>query len=961
MKQSEAKDWSQLIFKSIVSTAGTEVLDNPNTFLGTNGASSEMITCVGNSLLNGIMTDIEAGDGVIVSLKNIFTAETLDSVTKASFQVLAEHPEWYELDNAGLQNILTSLVDTVADYPNQLGLDMVSNLTNLILEQTVGNLNLIYQGDPSNPANNILITTTGLVLRTLQNAVPTESGQKWQPVFTKSQTLDLIDGVMQAVISNPDWILSSAAAGANPMLEDVLGSVFKSLQGVSLVGMSTFTKMGIVKSAIETVAVNQGLLEKFNIDGEEKELISYGIDIVLSYSFGDKATAKSKWALASGDALNMLINGVLVHLANEGASEKVVALTKEFLDAEMQALTNGQGVNIKDIAAKLKSGDTLQTLLQNSVNVVTRISATIVAENPDLINIENVGVKNIVSYLATAMVDYPTSISTAILPQFALMVITQTSSNLGTIVGASADEPGKNLLVMTGETVLNSLTRQDPSGKITFSFSSKQTLDLMDTVFQQVISNSAWMLTAAGEKSPILGDTLSAAMQSLSGVSLQNMSSDTKINILKSTISAVALRQDLLTKVNIDGKETALLSGGIDIALNFAFGQKATAQSQWALMSSDVMAQLIEGVLYRIAQEGASEDILNLTEEFLNGELNALTDGQPFNIQKVVAKLKSEQGLQSLLSNSLDAVTRISATILTENPDLLGIKNDDVKNLVKHLSSTLAAYPKSFSTAILPSLARMIILDTSENLGSILGNGTNTNNNLLVQASSIIINTLLPIDANGEVQFSFNANQILTLTDDVVQLVISKPEWILTQVSNVEPLLSMALSAAFSALNGASVLNLSNEAKINIMRSVLQAVGDDKGFMKAVGIENELMMTLAINAVMNAAQGRLSGDAAALDLTVEGITQLLTDAAIENIKWSLSDNNTLEKLSDSVLSRLAKEGASEEALAMTNTLIANEVLKIAKGEPFSLAELIAKLESPEQLVDIIAAFSTVNN
>ena len=673
LKQSEAKDWGQLIFKSVISSVGTEVLGNPNTFLGINGASSEMITCVGNCLLNGIMTDIESGNGAVLSLKNVFTTKTLDSVTKASLQVLAEHPEWYELDNAGLQNILTGLINTVANYPNQLGLDMIPDLTNLILNQTAGNLNLIYQGDPSNPANNLLVTTASLVLRALQNAVPTDSSQNWQPIFTKSQTLDLIDGVMQSVVANPDWILSSAA-DTNPMLENVLGTVFKSLQGVSLVGMSTSTKMGIVKSAIEIVTVNQGLLEKFNIGGEEKEFISHGIDIVLSYSFGEKATAKSKWALASGNALNMLIDGVLVRLSNEGVSENVLALTKEFLDAEMQALTNGQGVNIADISARLKSGDTLQALLQSSVN----------------------------------------------------------------------------------------------------------------------------------------------------------------------------------------------------------------------------------------------------------------------------------------------AVTRISATILVENPDLLGIKNEEVKSLVTYLSSTLAAYPVSFSAAILPDLARMIILDTSENIGSILGNGTgNPSDNLLVQASSIVLKTLLPIDPNGQVKFSFNTNQILALTDEVVQLVISKPEWVLTQASNVDPLLSMALSAAFTALNGASVLNLSNEAKINIMRSTLQAVGEDKSFMNAVGIESELMVTLAINAVMNAAQGKLSGDATTLNLTPEGITKLLTDAAIENIKWSLSDNDTLEKLSESVFSRLAKEGASKEALAMTNTLITSEVLKIAKGEPFSFAELIAKLDSPEQLLDIIAAFSNI--
>jgi hypothetical protein len=675
LKQSEAKEWGQLIFKSVLSTAGTEVLSNPNTFLGTKGTSSEMITSVGNSLLNGILTDIDAGNGVVVSLKNVFTTSTLDSVSKAAFQVFAEHPEWYAVDNQGLQNILTSLVKTVATYPNQFGMDMIPDLVNLILGQTAGNLTLIYQGDPSKPANNLLLKTTSLVLKTLQNAVPKEAGQKWQPVFTKSQTLGLIDMTLQEVIANPNWILTSAAK-ANPMLEDVLNSVFKSLQGVSLVGMSTSTKMNIIKSAIETVAVNQGLLEKFNIDGQEKALLNYGIDIALSFAFGEKATAKSKWALASGNALNMLTEAVLVRLSNEGASESVVALTKEFLESEMEALTNGQGVNIQDIASRLKSGDTLQTLLQNSVN----------------------------------------------------------------------------------------------------------------------------------------------------------------------------------------------------------------------------------------------------------------------------------------------AATRISATIIAENPGLLGIQNEDVKNLVSHLASSLSAYPTAFSAAILPDLARMLILDTSENIGLIVG--SEPSNNLLAQASSIVIHTLLPLDGNGNTKFNFSANQILSLTDDVLQLVVSKPEWILTKAANVDPLLSTALSAVFGTLNGASVLNLSNESKINIMRSALQAVGEDKRFMQAVGIDNELMMTLAMNAVINTVQGKLTGDAsgsAGLNLTPEGITKLLTETAVDNIKWALSDNSTIEKLSESVLSRLAKEGASEEALALTNTLIANEVIKIAKGEPFSLENLLSQLESPEQLSDIIAAFSTGGN
>ena len=94
-KQEQAKQWGQIVFKSVLSTAGETVLNNPNKFLG-NGAGAEMVQSVGNCLVKGIMEDIDAGGGAIVSLKNVFTADTLDSVTKASFEVLAEHPEWQD-------------------------------------------------------------------------------------------------------------------------------------------------------------------------------------------------------------------------------------------------------------------------------------------------------------------------------------------------------------------------------------------------------------------------------------------------------------------------------------------------------------------------------------------------------------------------------------------------------------------------------------------------------------------------------------------------------------------------------------------------------------------------------------------------------------------------------------------------------------------------------------------------
>ena len=111
-KQEQAREWGQLVFKSVLTTAGRTVLDNPSKFLstGTGSGASEMVTSVGNSLLSSILEDVDAGNGVVVSLKNVFTTDTLSKVTQASFEVLAQNPEWYDIDNEGLKDSTSTTI-----------------------------------------------------------------------------------------------------------------------------------------------------------------------------------------------------------------------------------------------------------------------------------------------------------------------------------------------------------------------------------------------------------------------------------------------------------------------------------------------------------------------------------------------------------------------------------------------------------------------------------------------------------------------------------------------------------------------------------------------------------------------------------------------------------------------------------------------------------------------------------
>jgi hypothetical protein len=255
-------------------------------------------------------------------------------------------------------------------------------------------------------------------------------------------------------------------------------------------------------------------------------------------------------------------------------------------------------------------------------------------------------------------------------------------------------------------------------------------------------------------------------------------------------------------------------------------------------------------------------------------------------------------------------------------------------------------------------LAMMLAIDTSDNLGTLIGgDGENPGTNLLVMATQTVMKTISNTDENGKVSITFTPDQTLNLVDAVIQQVISKPQWVTSAAGKASPLLEDALTATMAALDGASILSLSNESKINIMKAAVSAVGMNKSFMNKVGVESDFAMKVALDMVFKAAQGEFKvGEGEDLTGVITGV---LTETAKENIQWALSDNATLESLSGAVLGRLASEGTSEETLKMTNQLLANSISKIGNGESFSVSDLVAQLESPEKLADIIAQWTEV--
>ena len=156
-----------------------------------------------------------------LDLKNIFTVETLDSVVKSSLEVVAQYPDLVS-DKKGIKEIVTGVAETVSQSGiNRPGI--VPELARLVLLNTAGNLNTLWDVGDSN-SKHLLVGTIQQLLLTL--TVKPDSG-KWRPQLTNQQILGIAEFAINEVVSNPSWIEDKV--NTDSLLAEVFDVTFDAL------------------------------------------------------------------------------------------------------------------------------------------------------------------------------------------------------------------------------------------------------------------------------------------------------------------------------------------------------------------------------------------------------------------------------------------------------------------------------------------------------------------------------------------------------------------------------------------------------------------------------------------------------------------------------------------------------------------------------------------------------------
>jgi len=330
--QNRVKDWAELTFRSVLSSAGRLVVAHPERYLGVSDEGrGALVTNVGNAVLGLVLDQPDK------RVDHMFSRASLETVIKAALTTLGEHPEILaQTDNEGLRTLLSHTAKELSEFDTLHNPDVFPEMLRVILEKTAQNLDLIWPDLKKNPETNLALTAAKATLAALSQPIP---GVKWKLRFTKEHLVQVTGTVIDELAANPQWLLDNAG-GQSESLEAALRAVLKVLSQRGDERISPPTGVRIMEEVVRAIVLRQEFVQRLP-DTEEALVVSV-LDTLISAIFNKNLDPKAAWQLIRSQAIEGLTEVTLRLLSRTKLTPTILATLKTVLKEQATALAEGE-------------------------------------------------------------------------------------------------------------------------------------------------------------------------------------------------------------------------------------------------------------------------------------------------------------------------------------------------------------------------------------------------------------------------------------------------------------------------------------------------------------------------------------------------------------------------------------------------------------------------------------------
>ncbi len=342
--QERVADWAELVFRSVLSSAGRLVVSDPKRFLGVDQPGEiAAVTRVGDAVLGLVL------DQPDIRLDRIFGREGLNTVVKAALAAIGEHPEILRVNQAGLQKLLSEVATQLAQHDTVVTPDILPDLARLVLDKSGENLALLWPDLATDPAKNLALTAARTALDVLTREPP--AGAAWTPRFSRDDLLAVCEASLGELVASPGWLITEAGE-VNDNLKVALEAVLGVLRARGDRRLSPAVGVDVLRAAIEAVARRKEFLDRM-AGGEP--LVAVALDAMLSTIFDSQARAEVQWRLVQSEAIRSVVHVGLDQLARAQLRPELIARLKAVLDAQVRLIGEGKPWDVRTFEADLST------------------------------------------------------------------------------------------------------------------------------------------------------------------------------------------------------------------------------------------------------------------------------------------------------------------------------------------------------------------------------------------------------------------------------------------------------------------------------------------------------------------------------------------------------------------------------------------------------------------------------
>jgi len=345
VKAERVRDWAELVFRSVLASAGGLVLSNPKRFLGIEEeGQAALVSTVGESVLGLVLDD--SG----VKLDRLFSREGIEKITLAALTIVGEHPEiLVRSKNKGLQKLLSAIATELSQFDTLLTPDVLPELARLILEKTGDNLALLWPDLENNPQKHLLLTAASTTLKILSR--PPASNEKWKPQFSSADLLSVTSTVLSELTANPTWLLDSAGQ-SNENLKLALDAALGVLRSRADTRLSPATAAEVIRAVVKKVGLRKEFLDK--LPNGTQPLVTAALDTIFKTAFDGQLKAGAAWQVVRKESVITLVELSFGQLAKTGLSAAEVDIFATFIKQRVEKLATGDALDLRTLETDLQ-------------------------------------------------------------------------------------------------------------------------------------------------------------------------------------------------------------------------------------------------------------------------------------------------------------------------------------------------------------------------------------------------------------------------------------------------------------------------------------------------------------------------------------------------------------------------------------------------------------------------------